>query len=191
MTKKIKIIISIILTSVVVISSTLVILYCNTISFAPKINKPDQIVVYYNNAYTNIVFEPNDKTYDEIYSSISRGCSKRVLSALFSNSISNKAKVESHDLQNIKFDGIRVAFLYNSPQVVMLKNNIYIDGENSYWYQSLIFSISNNNSYTYNTIAIVPPENDSNYVSSFSHTLSYMVYSNFHSTYNKCVALFQ
>ena len=69
-----------------------------------SINRPDSIIVYHNDASKNIVFVPQDKEYNKIYSLITDGCKKSVLSAIINNEISKDVYIEEVDASEIKFN---------------------------------------------------------------------------------------
>ena len=188
--KKIKIIIASVLLAVVLIASTLLTMTFNKKSYMMSINRPDSIIVYHNDASKNIVFVPQDKEYNKIYSLITDGCKKSVLSAIINNEISKDVYIEEVDASEIKFNTIIINFCYNKPQIAQLKNKDYlIDGQN-YWYQNLIFTLSNDSQFKYSSVAIIVPENDLNFVGPFNYTLSYKVYSNWSKCYNFSSNLF-
>ena len=188
-TKKIKIIVAILL-CVAMVAGVLLTLSLTTTSHCMHINSPSRIVVYHNNSATNKVFEPTDKEYAEIYSSVLKSYQQSTLSAIFSGNVFKDIKIVDSDESTVNFKGFKISFVYDSPQAVRYKNKVYTNEQQSYWYQSLIFDVTYDNSFKYNTIAIIPPENDVNYISQHSYTLHYEVCSNFSNTYTYCLNLF-
>ena len=65
-TKKIKVIVAIILSIVALIGGTFISVSLIKTSHIMKFNTPDKIIVYYNSNTNNIVFEPEDIEYHNI-----------------------------------------------------------------------------------------------------------------------------
>lgn len=183
-TKKIKIIATIILSLVAIITIGLIVLSTKTTYHGIDFCRPSQIIVYYNSETNNVVFEQGDEYYNKIYNSIVDAYKQPILSAFLSNKLFKDVKIVKNDATAIKFDGIFISFVYDLPQAVKYKNKMYIDGGETYWYQTLIFSLSHNNKFQYNQIAIIPPENSNKYVDKYTYSIHYKMYSNFKSTYS-------
>ncbi|MBQ7881033.1 MAG: hypothetical protein IJ358_04250 [Clostridia bacterium] len=190
MTKKTKILIATILIIVTFTTISLVALSLAKVSHCMDINAPSQIVVYYNKSSTNIVFEPNDEEYKSIYSSIKKAYKQPMLKALVDNKLFKDVKIIENDNSPINFKGIKISFVYNTPQVVKYKSKLYNHNGENYWYGKLIFDITQDDAYQYNTVAIIPPENSNMYVSAYSYSLYYSGYCNFNSVYNNALQLF-
>jgi len=190
MTKKVKISISIISIITIVLGTLLALLLIKKSYYMP-INAPDRIVVYYNNESTNILFEKDDDNYERIYSQLIKSYKQSILKSLFSNSINNNPKIVETTNGKIKYNGIKINFMYDKPQVVKLNNKLYNYNNEVYWFQNLVFTISSANKYQYNEVAIIPPDNSNNYISADSYILSFHGYSNFNKLHNMCVALFK
>lgn len=190
MTKKIKIIISTVLLIITLITIALVALSLNTVSHCMDINAPDRIAVYYNNEYTNKVYSKSTEQYDAIYSSILNGCNQKILPAIASGSIFKDVKIKRHNATQSNFNQITINFIYDTPQVVKYKSKLYNNSGINYWYQNLVFHVTATNKYQYNTVAIIPPENDINYINYNSYCLHYEVYSNFAMSYRSASNLF-
>lgn len=189
-TKKAKISVAIILLIVVLPTSILLTMSLKKVSYIMTINKPDNIVVYYNNETTNKVFTPDDCEYNEIYSLIVAGCKKSVLTAFIDNDLSNSVKVQQVEQSKIKFKNLIVNFSYVHPQVVQLQNKNYLINGQNYWYQNLIFTLSAEDDFKFNDVAIIVPESSINYNGPFDYSLKYKVYSNWHKNYNYVKTLF-
>ncbi len=189
-TRKTKISIAIILLIVIFITSALLTMSFVKVSFIIPISRPDNIIVYYNNETTNKVFTPNDYEYNKIYSLIVSGCKKPILTALFDNDLSNDTKVQQIGQSNIKFTNIIINFSYDKPQVVQLKNKNYLLEGQNYWYQNLIFTLSSDNKFKYNDVAIILPESSLEYSGPFAYSLKYSIYSNWQKSYNYVNTLF-
>ena len=188
-TKKIKIITTI-LSIVVIISSLIIITSLNTTSYCMQINAPNRIIVYYNNETNNKGFERGNETYNIIYSSITKAYEQSVLSAIITGKIFKDVKIVKIDNTDINFSGIKINFIYDNPQVVKYKKKLYTHNDETYWYQSLIFDITDSNKYQLNKVAIIPPPSSNNYISTYNYSLSYLAYSNFNKTYNQAITLF-
>lgn len=158
------------------ITGILVALSLSKVSYYPNINKPSRIIVYYNNEYDNAVFESGSIEYNKIYSLIIKSHRQPLVKAMKNGELNKKAKMVSGEQKSLSLKGIKVCFVYNSPKVVKYKNQ-------NYWYKSLIFNICEQNDFSYNVIAIIPPTTDVNYSGAFSYTLSYLAYSNFNKLY--------
>lgn len=182
-TKKIKILVSVILILVAIVASGIVAACTTKVSYAMGIPKPDRIVVYYNSSSNNMVFERDSDDYGNIYNSIIGSFKQRTIVSFVNGNLSKKPKIVEH-ASSVDFDGLKVNFVYDSPNVVKQKNNLYIiDGEEC-WYQSLIFDISSQNKYQYNSIAIIQPDN------TFDYSVIYKAYSNFGKCYDDLIKLF-
>lgn len=189
-TKKIKVIIACILTVVTIVTIGLVSMSLNKVSYMMKINKPSRIVVYYNTETGNKVFEPQDEQYTKLYSLIISAHKQTILHSISSNNLGKKVKIESVDNKSFDFIGIKINFVYDSPQVVNYKSKMYTLNNQPYWYQNLIFEISNDNQFKYNTIAIIPPVDSSYYQGTYNYSLQYKTFSNLNNTYNYALKLF-
>ena len=190
MAKKTKISIAVILGFVAIITSVLIALSLNTVSYYSNIARPSRIVVYYQNQYNNIVFEPDDVEYEKIYSLLIDGYRKPIIKSFIDDDLSKNVVVNISDRNKINFTDINIAFVYNTPQVLKSNGKIHsLNGEN-YWFKTLIFNVKNNNSFKYNTIAVIPNENDINYIDEFDYNVSLQAYSNFNSLYNYIYQLF-
>jgi len=190
-TKRIKIIAICIIAFVCVAATTLVVLSLNSISYAMTFNRPSSIVIYYNNEAGNQVYEPNTKEYELIYSSIVNSYKQNSLQSIMTGSLNNKIKIETTSNTTIKYSGILVRFVYNTPQVVKYKESNYIHNNTNYWYQSLVFTINNYDSFDYNSVAIIPPMSSNDYLGENNYSLQYKVYSNFNNAYNELIKLFK
>lgn len=189
-TKKIKIIIAIMLSLVAIITSVLIALSLNKVSYYSNIEKPSRIVVYYNAQHNNIVFAPGDEDYEKLYSLLTASYKEPILKSLFNGRITNKAKIFSSTKTQINFDGINVAFVYNSPKVLKSNGKIYTVNNNDYWFKTLVFNINDNNQFAYNMVAVIPNENDVNYLGEFAYNVGIKACSNFSNLYNYCYQLF-
>ena len=178
-TKKIKIIVAIILSAFIIISGTVVSLSLIKTSHIMKFNNPDKIVVYYNSSTNNIVFEPTDSEYNTICNMINKSHEQSILSSIFNVEIFNDVDIEQHEAKLINFDGFKVSFVYNTPQIAKLESKIH---SNNIWYQSLLFDISSKDGFNYNTTYIISPENTG--VEKYSYTSHYVTYSSLSDLYN-------
>ena len=106
-TKKIKIIVAILL-CVTIIAGVLLTLSLTTTSHCMHINSPSRIVVYHNNSATNKVFEPTDKEYAEIYCSVLKSYQQSTLSAIFSGNIFKDIKIVNGDESTVNFKGFKI-----------------------------------------------------------------------------------
>jgi len=184
MKKKAKIISSIILIVVIGIATTITLLSVNKISYAMYIDKPSRIVVCYNAETNNQVFSPGDDEYNKIYNLIMNSYKQPIIKAFVSGDLNKKVKIQHVEQSTIEFDGIKVNFVYDTPRAVYYKKDIYTSNGESYWYQNLVFNISNANKFSYNWIAIIPPETSSHYIDNCTYDLQYLAYSNFSNCYN-------
>lgn len=182
-TKKIRLIFSIILAFTLLVGTLIIVASTNTISYSMNISKPDRIVVYYNSSSTNKVFEPGDEQYNQIYSWITDSFEQKIISAFIKGELFKKIKVTKTS-SSVDFEGIKVNFVYDSPNAVKIKENIYLNNGEECWYQSLIFNIHSQHKYQYNNIAIIEPGN------TFDYKVSYKAYSNFSKCYNNLLRLF-
>ncbi len=182
-TKKIKIISLLILLLFAIISVGVFIMSFSTISYAMAFNTPSKIIVYYNGETGNQVYEPNSTEFNDIYMSICNAYKQPMLKAFMSGELNKKIKVEPIENTTIDFNGIKVNFVYNSPQPVKYKSNVYSNNGKTYWYQNLIFTINDVDGFQYNQVAIIPPINDNNYINQYTYSLNYKTYSNLGKTY--------
>lgn len=183
-TKKIKIILSVsILLIFTIIVGSILIMSFNTISYAMAFKAPAKIIVYYNEQLGNQVYDAGSAEYNDIYSSICNSYEQSVLKAFVNGELNKDIKIKHTDKTAIDFTGIKVNFVYNTPQVVKYKNSLYSNNGTNYWYQNLIFTISDTNSFQYNTVAIIPPVNDRDYVNQYTYSLTYNAYSNLGKTH--------
>ncbi len=187
---KVKIIISIVLISVALLTTLLVTLSINTTSYSMAINRPNQIIIYHNNSATNKVYEPSVKEFSQLYSLFNKSFEQKILPAILSGELNNDVKVKQ-SAGEIKPGNVCIALMYNVPQVLKLEKDLYKDtnGEN-YWYQSLIFNVVNKDNYQYHSIAIVPPNDSTEFISNFNYNLYYEIYGNFNQLYNYALELF-
>lgn len=187
---KVKIIISIVLISVTLLTALLVALSINTTSYLMAINQPNRVVVYHNNSTVNKVYESSNKEFSKLYSLFNKSFEQKILPAILSGELNNNVKVKQ-STGEIKPGNICIAFMYDAPQVLKLNKDSYKDesGKN-YWYQSLIFNVVSKDDYQYHTIAIIPPEDSSQFISNFNYNLCYQVYGNFNKLYNYALELF-
>jgi len=190
MTKKIKISTAIISIAIIILGTLLSLILIKK-SYYMSINVPDRIVVYYDSNSNNIVLEKNDKNYNRIYSQLIKSYKQPILSALFNNSINKDVKLVEDINGKVEYKGIIITFIYDSPQAVKLNKKVYDYNGEVYWFQNLVFTISNANKYQYNSVAIIPPENSINYISPYNYTLSYSAYSNFYKLNKMSIALFK
>ena len=191
MTKKTKIKIAAIsiVGLVIMLASTILILQFNTISYAFKFNTPSRIVVYYNDEAGNQVYEPGSDEYRFIYSAICEAYRQPILTAMFNGELNKDVKINESYPTAVDFNGIKVNFVYDTPQVVKNKKSV-LNGGNTYWYQNLIFDIDQYSGFKYNTVAIIPPPTADNYEGPNIYSLYYLAYSNFGSLYNSLVKYF-
>ena len=193
--KKIKKIIKIasisIIVALAICSSLVLAIHFIPISYAMKFNAPTQIIVYYNQEDGNQVYEPNTAQYQEIYSLINNSYKQTTLKALLNKELNKDVQIEHTKSTQISFDGIKVNFVYALPQPVRLKSNIYSYSNTTYWYKNLIFTISDVDGFQYNTVAIIPPSNDSSYINQYTYSLNYQSYSNLSKTYNTLIKYFK
>ena len=193
--KKIKKIIKIasisIIVALAICSSLVLAMHFSPISYAMKFNAPTQIIVYYNQEDGNQVYEPNTAQYQEIYSLINNSYKQTTLKALLNKELNKDVQIEHTKSTQISFDGIKVNFVYALPQPVRLKSNIYSYNNTTYWYKNLIFTISDVDGFQYNTVAIIPPSNDSSYINQYTYSLNYQAYSNLSKTYNTLIKYFK
>ena len=189
--KKISIIILCVIFLLLAIAGiTLFTLSVTTTSYNMQFNKPSRIIVYYENESGNQVFEPTDTEYNKIYSLVCNAYKQSTLNALTSNQLYKDVKIIENDISSINFSGININFVYDTPQVVRYKNKMYITNNENYWYQNLIFDIVSTNKFQYTTVAIIPPNNASNYYGAFNYSLYYKAFANWYKTYNYTIALF-
>lgn len=189
-TKKAKIIVVTILLVVTLLGATFTALSFNKVSYAPSFNKPDRIIVYNQSSSSNIVFEPADKNYNTIYSLMLSGCKKPILPAILAGDLSKNVKVHHVENSKINFKDIVINFVYDTPQIVRLKNKTYNNNGKNYWYQNLIFELFDENKFEYNNIAIISPESSIDYISPYTYSSYYQVYSNFNDCYEFSKKLF-
>lgn len=190
MTKKTKILIAIILLLVTAITTSLVVLSTTTISHCMQINAPNRIAVYYNSESNNKVYDSDTEQYNVMYNAILDGFKQTTLSSLLNKQLFKDVKIKSVSSTEIDFSGIKIVFMYNNPQTVKYKKKLYSHNDKNYWYQSLIFNITDYNGFKHNTIAIIPPSEDKSFVSYFNYNLYYQAFSNFKNVYNIALDLF-
>ncbi len=190
MTKR-KIIIIVVLVIEVVIALAVATMSLVRISHKMDISAPDQIAVYYNNTDNNKVFDKDTTTYKEIYNAIDEGFKQKMISALLKGKLFKDVDIIAQDTKKMDLNGLTIVFMYNSPQVLKYKTKDYISGGKNYWYQSLVFKINTGKSFNYNTIAIIPPETSSEYVSDFTYTLHYNAYANLNKAHTIALDLFE
>lgn len=190
MRKKIKILVAVILTLVAMLTISLVAMSLNTTSHCMKINAPDRIIVYYNSVSQNKVFEKDSVEYNQIYSSIINAYQQTVLEAFVNSSLFKDVKINTPLNCEIDFDGVKINFVYDTPQAVKYKNKLYEKDGQNYWYQNLIFDISSADKYQYNDVAIIPPETSNYYTSPYECYLKYSAYSNFDKVYDIVLNMF-
>lgn len=183
--KEIRIIKATILLVVALIVAISLLLSFTNISYAPTFNKPNHIIIYYKDASKNIVFDSTEQKFDEIYSEIISSCKKNVFNAITDNDLNKSPKIISTENSQVKFNDIVINFVYNAPQ--KLKNTTQ---HKDYWYQNLIFKISSQNKFVYNSVAIILPETSNQYISPFTYNLQYQIYSNYSKCYDICKNLF-
>ena len=189
-TKKIKIIsLSILLIFVIIVGGILTMTF-STISYAMAFNTPSKIIVYYNEELGNQVYEIGSKEYNDIYNSICDAYKQSTIKAFVNGELNKSIKIKHVEKNNINFAGIKVNFVYNTPQIVKYKSKIYSNNGKNYWYQSLIFTINDTNDFQYNSVAIIPPVNDDNYINQYTYSLNYSAYSNFSKTYSMLIKYF-
>ena len=155
-----------------------------------KINAPSRIVVYCDNESGNKVFDPNDEQYSKIYTLILDAHKQTILQSIATNTLSKDVRIKSINNTTIDFSGIKVNFVYDSPQVVNYKKKMYTNNNQPYWYQNLIFDIDNVEEFKYNNIAIIPPVDSSYYKGPYNYSLQYKTFSNPSKTYNYVLNLF-
>lgn len=183
--KKIKIIVAIILSIITLMGVTVLSMSLIKTSHIMELNRPDKIIVYYNSTSNNIVFEPSDSEYQTIYKMVNNAHKQSILTSIFNGQIFKDVDLIEHGLQKINFDGIKISFVYSTPQIAKLKDEIH---PSNIWYRSLIFNISSENEFNYHSTAIMSPEN--NNVGDFTYTSHYMTYSNFNNLYNYLNTIF-
>ena len=189
-TKRVKLIICCILIFVALITIALTTLSLTKISYAINLNSPSRIIVYNNSENTNIVFEQNDTEYIKIYNLILDGYKQSTLKALLSRELNKDTKIVKNAVTDIKFDGIKINFVYDLPQSAKCKNKLYQHNNEVYWYQNLIFDVSSANNFNYQQVAIIPPSSASDYVNPNTYYLHYMAYANFSKLHNYVANLF-
>jgi hypothetical protein len=131
------------------------------------------------------VFEPEDNEYQVICKMIEDAHKQPILTAMFNGQIFKDVPIVKHASRNVDFTGYKVNFVYNAPQTANLKNKMYSD---VIWYQSLIFNISSDNTFDYNTTTIVAPEDYDR--SEFKYSAHYSSYSNLSNVYSYLTNLF-
>lgn len=189
-TKKIKIIISVVLLLVSIITATLVTFNFVKTSYMININTPSRIIVYYNKDINNLVFEKNSNEYNKIYSLVDDSHKQTILTSLFEGNLLKKESIEKIASRQIDFSGIKISFVYDTPQIVKFKNKTYLDGTNSYWYKTLVFDISSQDTFSYNTIAIISAQNSDNIDLQYTYQLQYLTFSNYNNLYKYSLSLF-
>lgn len=187
MKRKIKIFLVVALILFILISATLIILSNTKISYYINISKPDNIVVYSSSYSNNIVYEKDSKEYIEIYNAIKRCHKQTTLTALCKHNLSKTPQILETETSTVDFNQLLISFAYNTPQPLKLKNKTYNYNNSGYWYKSLIFEISNT-TWSYNSIAIIPPSNSSYYVSPYQYNLYYQTYSNYNLEYENLLS---
>ena len=187
-TKKTKLLIAIILSIVLFVGAVITCLSFIKTSYAMKFNKPSRIIIYYNSEIDNIVFEPQDDEYKNIYSLMIDGYKQPMLNAIFNGELYKGVKVITHENLKVDFSGIKINFVYDTPQIVKYKTKEYINNGENYWYQNLIFDINNTNKFEYSNVAVITPENS--VLAGYNYSLHYKAYSNFHNVYNYILNLF-
>lgn len=183
MKTKTKIRLTVIFVFISTVITSLIALSLNNTKYNMPINKPSRIIVYCGNVTNNQVFEPNSEEFDKIYSLLIKSYQQPILKAFVEGELGKNAKIEHTDNKSVNFGGIVINFEYDTPQVVGYKNKVYNYNNSTFWYQNLIFEISNNNTFEYNKVAIVPPVGDIDYVSPHNYKLVYLAYSNFSQVY--------
>lgn len=161
------------------------------IKYNMDFQKPSRIVIYYNSENNNQVFEPRDSEYKKIHSLILNGCNKSAFSAFFNGELDKNVKIIENEDKSTNFEGIVIRFEYDVPQAVKYENKMYTHNDLNYWYQNLIFNITDTNKFDYNYISIIPPEDSNYYIDAYTHKLHYEVYSNFAQLHNYAVTLFK
>lgn len=189
MTKKTKLI-ALILT-IIIIFTLLVILSLTTMSHCMKINVPNRIIVYYNDETANKVYENDTEQFNNIYSSVIKSYKQSTIASIINGKLFKDVKIIYGENSVVNFDGVKISFVYDTPQVVKYKDKLYSYNNENYWYQTLIFDIPLSDNYAYNSIAIIPPFSSNEYVSPFKYNLSYRAYSNFNKTYKIVTKLFE
>ena len=187
---KIKVLVAVILLVVTIITIALIGLSLNTVSYGIAFNAPDRIAIYYNKQSTNKVFERGTDEHEQIYSLVLDSFEQPILKAITSGTLNKKVKINENEPSSINYKGIVVHFMYDTPQVAKYKTKTYTNNGVNYWYEGLKFNISGNNKMQYNIIAIIPPENSVDYVSSNDYVLHYSIFSNFNSLYNNALEIF-
>ena len=190
MTKKIKIIIASILIFVLFVTITLIILSLNTKNYMFNLEKPAFIVIYKDDVVNNIVYEPNDKEFLEIYNLVCNSYKTPIISAIKNGTLNKDAKIINGEYQEINFKGFKIGFEYSSPKPVKNGKSIYTLNGEYYWYKSLIFDVNSEDNFQYNYIAIIPPTNANYYLGQNTYCLQYKSFSNFNNVYNYVSHLF-
>lgn len=182
--KKINIIIvSIALSLILAVSATLIILSNIKVNYLKDIPTPESIVIYNNSSGNNCVYEKGCDEFDIIYNAITKSYKQSRLKSITSGNISKTTEIVSHDKTHWNFSGLSVSFVYHSPQPLKCNGKAYDHNNQGYWYQSLMFKITNTTDWNYSAIAIFPPENSNLFVGLFDYCLSYSALSNFESGY--------
>ncbi len=190
MTKKIKISIVISVIAILLTSAVLATLLIKT-DYGLSINAPDRIVVYHNDNSDNIVFEKSSSKYSKLYKQLINAHKQPILVAFVNGSLNRDAKIISHNVAQVDYEGISIEFVYDSPQILTNNGKQHKLNGDICWYQSLVFKLSNKDKYKYNTIAIIPPSDAINFVSPHHHTITCSAYSNFNDLYNYAIKLFK
>ena len=183
-------VISIVLVIVLGISAILITLYNTNKSYYIEAEKPFAIVIYNNSENNNIYYEQNSKEFNEIYLSLINSFEQDNLTALFNNKLFYKPAISKCENTRITFDSIMVKFVYTTAQPTKLNNSTYDINGKSYWYNSLIFTISATDEYAYTSIAILPSSEDSNFIARNTYNLYYTSYANFSASYNLITSYF-
>ena len=144
-----------------------------------EFNNPDKIIVYYYSQTNNIVYKPGDDEYQAICTMIHDAHKQTMLTSIFNGQLFKDVNIVEHNSQNIKYDGIKINFVYNMPQISKLKNKIY---SSHIWYHNLIFEISAEDNFIYQSTAII--SNKNNDVEMLSYQSHYLTYANYNCLYN-------
>ena len=190
MTKKIKIIIASILTFVLLVTTIFILLSFNTKNYMFSLEKPAFIVVYKDDFANNIVYEPDDKEFLDIYNLVCSSYEKPLIKAFISGDLNKNVKIINTESQEINFKSFKIGFEYSSPKPVKKDKNIYTLNGEDYWYKSLIFDVNSEDKFQYNNIAIIPPIDANYYLGQNTYCLHYKSFGNFNNVYNYVSHLF-
>lgn len=150
-----------------------------------KFNTPDKIIVYYNSNSNNIVFEPGDNEYFDICNMLNDAHKQAILTSILNGQLFKDVKVVEHSTKQVDYNGFKVGFVYNSPQIAKLENKIY---SNNVWYKVLLFDVDGEDAFKYNSCAIISPESSA--LELYNYNAHYLSYSNLNNLYHYLTNMF-